>query len=432
MTVSATAPGTRVSGRLVAVLSPHKLLFDDGAQEEVLTLAEPLPAAANAPRPGDFITATLVGAKDGGRLAHDLCCLARRPAATPFPDPQGDWYRLQRDGRRRLVRLRERARLLRAIRDFFDERDFLEIEAPLAVPSPGLELHLAAFSVEPGGRFLITSPEYQCKRLLTGGLSRIYSIGKVFRHGESGPHHNPEFTMLEWYRAYEGWRAIAADVAKLCAALASSLHGSPCVQVGGRRVDLSTPWPELSVSEAMARYANVQLRGDESVDELRACLRAGSHRLPPVGATWDDLFFGVFLDHVEPRLAELSDGTADAALRPVVLYDWPKPLCALARPHPENPAVVERFEAYIAGLELCNGFGELCDPHEQRQRLLRDLEERTRRGLPRYPIDERFLDALTEGMPPSAGVALGVDRLAMLLCGASHIREVLPFSSDEL
>jgi lysyl-tRNA synthetase class 2 len=137
----------------------------------------------------------------------------------------------------------------------------------------------------------------------------------------------------------------------------------------------------------------------------------------------------MFLDHVEPRIAATQDG---GRLRPLILCDWPLPLCALARPRPDNPAVVERFEAYIAGLELCNGFGELCDAVEQRRRLEKDANERARRSLPVYPIDERFLAALTEGMPPSGGVALGVDRLMMLLLNVAHIRDVLPFAADEL
>ncbi len=324
------------------------------------------------------------------------------------------------------------------MRAFFAARDFIEIEAPLQVPSPGLELHLAAFATEPGGRFLITSPEYQCKRLLAGGLRRIYSLGKVFRAGEAGPHHNPEFTMLEWYRAFAGWEAVADDVAALCAELAASRpggDGQPRLPYRGRLLDLALPWPKLSVCEAMLRYAGVTLRGDETVDALRQALHAAGHRpseprdRPP---TWDELFFPVFLDHVEPCLLKPPGQDRSAPLRPVVLYDWPLPLCALARPRPDNPAVVERFEAYLAGVELCNGFGELCDPVEQRRRLELDAQRRSERGLPVYPQDERFLSALAAGMPPSAGVALGVDRLLMLLCDAEHIREVLPFASDEL
>lgn len=422
------------AGRVLQVLPDGRIVVDrDGRTYTV-------PAESPAFVPGDFVsfsadTADTEDTEDTGRPAT---LLARPDDAAAFPRPDGDFYRLQRDGRRRLRTLQQRARLLAETRRFFADRDFLEIEAPLLVPSPGLEVHLAAFSAHPDvlgeTRYLITSPEYQLKRLLTAGLTRIYSLGKVFRHGEVGPHHNPEFTMLEWYRAYEGWQAVAADVAALVEALAVALHGAPRFPARGQILDVQTPWPQLSVREAMARFAGVRLRGDEDTDELAARLREAGHTLSSTSEQaprWDDLFFGVFLDHVEPRLAEerSADGTA---LRPVVLCDWPAPLCALARPKPGDPAVVERFEAYIAGLELCNGFGELCDPAEQRRRFDADRAERTRRGLPVYPTDERFLSALAEGMPPSGGVALGVDRLVMLLLDAHHIRDVLPFAADEL
>lgn len=316
---------------------------------------------------------------------------------------------------RRIHKLERRAALLRAIRAFFDARGFVEIEAPIVVPSPGLELHLDAFAVE--DRYLITSPEYQLKRLLAGGLTKIYSLGKVFRRGEVGPHHNPEFTLLEWYRAGETWPAIAADVEALVAACARAVTGG--TRVGA--VDLEPPWERLSVREAFARYAGVALDGDEDAAALREKLRAAGHRAPE--GRWDDLFFTTFLDAVEPKLGQG---------RPTILYDWPRPLMALAREKPGDPRVVERFEAYAAGLELCNAFGELTDPVEQRARLEADLAERRRRGLPEYPVDERFLAALGDVPSPSAGIALGVDRLAMLLLGASHIREVLAFSDDEL
>jgi lysyl-tRNA synthetase class 2 len=320
----------------------------------------------------------------------------------------------------RIPHLRRRARLNQLTRAFFDERGFLEIEAPLLVPSPGLELHLDAFVVQEGAgrapRYLITSPEYQMKRLLAAGLPRIYSLGKVFRRGEQGRQHNPEFTMLEWYRAHAGWQVIADDVEALVATLAEALNGS--LRIGA--VDLTPPWERRSVRAAFEEHAGVAVYGDESEGELRARL-AVRHRLP-AGGGWDDLFFAVFLDAVEPALGRA---------RPVVLYDWPRPLCALAREKPGDPSVVERFEAYLAGLELCNGFGELTDAAEQRRRLERDLAERRRRALPEYPIDEAFLRALAE-MPEASGVALGVDRLAMALFGVDDIREVLPFAATEL
>jgi lysyl-tRNA synthetase class 2 len=255
------------------------------------------------------------------------------------------------------------------------------------------------------------------KRLLAGGLSRIYSLGKVFRRGERGPRHNPEFTMLEWYRANADWREVARDVELLISSLSHAL-GVP---------GLAAPWRWLSVREAMRNYAGIELDGDEPVAELAAKVRAAGHRVPEIESPdYSDVFFAAFLDAVEPHLGK----------PPTILHDWPAPMCALARRRPDDPRVVERFEAYAttpdgSPLELCNGFGELIDPVEQRRRLLSDDAERARRGLQRYPIDEKFLAALAD-MPPSAGVAVGVDRIAMLLLQRSDIREVLPFAWEEL
>lgn len=323
------------------------------------------------------------------------------------------------------------------LRRFFEERGFLEVETPLMVPSPGLELHLDAFVVESkiagggGGsandrgpaQYLITSPEYQLKRLLAGGLERVYSVAKCFRRGEAGPHHNPEFTMVEWYRSPGTWQEIAEDVAALCIAVVEAITGGPCLQYQGETLDLSLPWPSLTVAEAMERYARVRVDGDEPAGVLAGRGRAAGHRIPPEATAWDDVFFHIFLDAVEPHLGRG---------RPTVLHDWPAPLGALARRKPSDPRMVERFEAYAGGLELCNGFGELTDPVEQRQRLESDLEERMRRGLPQYPIDEKFLAALAEGLPDCAGVALGIDRVMMLACGAATLRDVVTFTVDEL
>jgi lysyl-tRNA synthetase class 2 len=319
------------------------------------------------------------------------------------------------DERARLAgkKLAERAQILRRMRAFFDARDFIEIEAPILVPSPGLELHLDAFVIADSGedRYLITSPEYQMKRLLAGGLERIYSLGKVFRRGEAGPQHNPEFTMLEWYRAGAGWEAIADDIEALVSSLADDFG------VAG----LARPWLRISVADATERWAGVRIDGDEPLPSLRDKIGRAGHRVPADGA-WDDVFFTMFLDAVEPHLGHE---------KPTLVYDWPRPLCALAREKPGDPRVVERFEVYAAGLELCNAFGELTDVAEQRRRLDSDLDERRRRGLPEYPIDEKFLTALTD-MPPSSGIALGVDRVVMLLTGADDIRQVLAFADDEL
>ncbi len=330
----------------------------------------------------------------------------------------------------RLPLLKQRARLNRYLRSYFDTHGFLEIEAPICVPSPGLEVHLDAFVVEnaePAQRYLITSPEYQMKRLVAGGLDKIYSLGKVFRRGERGRQHNPEFTMLEWYARGWGWDELAGSVESLVAGALEALTGSAQLDLGDRRLSLATPWPRHTVRDLFAEHVGVSLDGDEPASVLRDKLARGGHALPSAEARWDDLFFTVFLDVIEPKLA--------ASDRPIIVHDWPRPLAALARVCEDDARVVERFEAYVPTgsglLELCNGFGELVDAVEQRARLQEDLRKRAERGLPAYPVDERFLAALDE-MPPSSGVALGVDRLAMLILGAKDIADVLPFAVEEL
>jgi lysyl-tRNA synthetase class 2 len=291
------------------------------------------------------------------------------------------------------------------------------VETPLVVPSPGLDVHLDAPRVhtKAGERYLITSPEYQMKRLLSGGLERIYQIGKCFRNDEVGERHQPEFTMLEWYRAFAGMEEVMRDTEELVAHVARAarrrwhdddLHEPEraflYLQDGDIKVDVTPPWPRLTVREAFDRYAGMSM--DEALRD-------------------EERFYRLLVERVEPALA---------ALGAVFLCEYPVSQASLARKKPGDPSVAERFEAYVAGVELCNGFGELTDPIEQRARLERDQDERRARDLPVYPIDEAFLAALEQGMPPSGGNALGLDRLVMLTLGATHIEDVLAIPASEL
>lgn len=341
----------------------------------------------------------------------------RKYPRTEYP-PRGS--ELARLGQTRRGNLAARGRMMAALRGFFAGRDFVEVETPLLVPSPGLEVHLRAVPAADG--WLITSPEYQMKRLLAGGMERIYQVCRCFRGGEDGPHHQREFTMLEWYRAWEDLEAILDDTQALVAHVAEAVNGRPEVRVGERRFRVDGPWLRLTVAEAMYDFAGIAVRGDETTAQLAYAVREAGVDIGKA-RHWDDIFFCAFVERVEPALAALD--------RPVLLLDWPAPLGALARRKASNPLVVERFEAYIGGVELANAFGELTDPVEQRARFDDDLALRKDRGLPLYPVDEKLLAALNEGLPPSAGIALGVDRLAMLVLGAPTIADVVAFTTAE-
>jgi lysyl-tRNA synthetase class 2 len=321
---------------------------------------------------------------------------------------------------------RARARLAAETRRALGALGYEEVETPVMVPAPGMEPHLApfetAFVPEGGGpprrRWLVTSPEYAMKRLLAEGFERVFQLSRVFRNGEVSATHNPEFTMLEFYRAGTDYDGIMADLETLIRAAARALAGGEVVARGGRALDLSAPFERLTVQEAFLRHAGVDLAacgGDAG--RLRAAARAAGRDAGPDGEPFDDAFFRLMLEAVEPRL-----GVA----RPTWLVDWPASMAALARVKAADPRWAERFELYAGGLELANGFSELTDPVEQRARLLEEQALRRRLGRPALPLDEPFLAALG-GMPPAGGVAVGFDRLLMLLTGAPSIADVLLF-----
>lgn len=373
-------------------------------------------------RTGDVKVEPAGEAEPGDLIVHDQTnppTVVRAFLRGDYPTPENETARMSGERRRNIER---RAKVLAAIRAFFAEREFLEVETPLLVRSPGLELHLDAV-IAGESQYLITSPEFQMKRLLAGGFQRIYTLCKCFRAHERGARHSVEFTMLEWYRNWGDLDEIRDDTEHLVAAAAAAVNGEPVVTVGGREIDVTPPWSRMTVADAMLAFAQVSIRGDEDTEELAAAVREAGHDIGAATA-WDDIFYTVFVDHVEPALAEMD--------RPMVLYDWPARLAALARRKPGEPNVVERFEAYIGGLELANAFGELTDPVEQRARFVDEQHIRKERGKPVYPIDEKLILALEEGLPPCAGIALGVDRLVMLIVGADEIGDVLTFSADEL
>ncbi|VGO23306.1 EF-P lysine aminoacylase EpmA [Pontiella sulfatireligans] len=268
---------------------------------------------------------------------------------------------------------------MRRIRAFFYERGFSEVETPIRVKTPCMELHIDA---EPSGdHFLRTSPEMFHKRLLAHGHEKIFEVGKCFRSGERGPLHHPEYTMIEWYRAQTDYLGILEDTKALIATVWESC---------------STDWKLIAVSEAFLEHAGWD----------------------PAGNYDEDRFDIDLVEKVEPALKAIGG--------PVVLIDYPVEAAALSRRKPGNPLLAERWELYIDGIELANAYSELTDPAEQRLRFEKCAEHRKALGAAVYPIDEAFLQAL-ETMPPSGGVALGVDRLLMLISGAPSLDQVLPF-----
>jgi len=275
--------------------------------------------------------------------------------------------------------IRLRSEVMRRIRAFFYERDFVEVETPIRVETPCMELHIDA---EPSGdHFLRTSPEIFHKQLLAAGHERIFEMGKCFRHGERGPRHHPEYTMLEWYRAGADYMDILAETKALIFAVWNSV---------------SSDWKILTVSEAFLEFAGWD----------------------PVGNYDEDRFDIDLVEKVEPSIKTIGGA--------VVLKDYPVEAAALSRRKPGHPLVAERWELYVEGIELANAYSELTDPAEQRLRFEACAEQRKAMDKEVYPIDESFLQCL-EKMPPSGGVALGVDRLLMLIAGAKSLDAVLPF-----
>jgi lysyl-tRNA synthetase class 2 len=321
--------------------------------------------------------------------------------------------------------LRQRARLLAAVRSFFEQRGFLEVSTPCLVPAPDPAPHLESFQAclhLPGraarALYLLTSPEHALKRLLAAGLERIFQIGPFFRDGELGPLHNPEFTGLEWYQVGASVEdTLALTEALVRDATRAVTGGTSLPARAGLRVEVGRPFERLSLLRALRELAGVEAPEDWNEPELRRALAAAGIQ-PSMDDAFDDLVNRALVARVEPALVGRG---------PVFLTDYPAPMAALARLRPDRPVEAERFELFIGGLELSNGYGELTDPREQRARFEAQRAERARLGRVVPPLDEAFLRALEQGMPPAGGNALGLDRLLMLLLGRERIEDVLPF-----
>jgi lysyl-tRNA synthetase class 2 len=294
--------------------------------------------------------------------------------------------------------LQQRARVVQEIRHFFTENGYLEIETPHRIPAPAPEAHIDA--VPSGTWFLHTSPELCMKRMMAAGFEKVFQICRCWREKERGSLHLPEFTLLEWYRAGVDYRALMEECEGLIGLIAGATDTGRTIQFRDCEIDLLSPWERVSVKEAFGRYSQTTLT--EALEK--------------------DLFDEIMVQNIEPKLG---------LKKPTFIYDYPAQRGALARLKQEDPTVAERFELYMGGLELANGFSELVDAEEQRKRFLVENQNRQAHGKPVYSMPDRFLAEL-DHMPPSAGIALGVDRLVMVFVDAKTIDEVVSFTPEEL
>jgi lysyl-tRNA synthetase class 2 len=312
-----------------------------------------------------------------------------------------------------------------ALRGWFGAAGFTEVETAIAQVSPGNEAHLHAprlATTGPDGtervRYLRTSPEFACKKLLAAGERRIFEFARVFRDRERGALHLPEFTMLEWYRADQPYEAIIADTVAVIADAARA-GGATTLTFRERTCDPFAAAERLSVAEAFQRYASIDLRktyGASGVDRDALAVASVKQGIDVAGDdSWSDIFSKILVAKVEPQLGQG---------RLTVLDSYPIPESALARPSATDPLTAERFEVYACGVELANGFGELTDAAEQRRRFVAAMDVKEERYGERYPLDEAFLRAL-KTMPQASGVALGFDRLVMLVAGVPRIDQVV-------
>ena len=309
-----------------------------------------------------------------------------------------------------------------SLRNWFEEKGFLEVECGALQFSPGNEAHLHAFSSdflnEDGSLnqklYLHTSPEFACKKLLAAGEDKIFDFARVYRNREHSPTHSPEFTMLEWYRAGSSLKDMMGDTTDLTRTALEATNSNNMVWKD-KNCDPHAEPEFLTLTDAFNRYANIDLESVlDDTQAFKATAKSSGINLPE-HAEWTDIFSAVLVSKIEHEL-----GTD----RLTFLYNYPICEAALARPCPSDPRFAERFEMYGCGVELANGFGELTDPIEQRKRFEEDMALKSKTYGERYPIDEDFLSALAH-MPESSGVALGFDRLVMLCSGARKIEDVL-------
>lgn len=312
-----------------------------------------------------------------------------------------------------------------AIRNWFVARDFTEVETAQLQISPGNEVHLLGLATEwtspdlqSRQLFLATSPEFSCKKLIAGGMERIFEFARVFRNRDLSPLHTPEFTMLEFYRANEDWNQVIDDTWQICVA-AANFVGAQKFRFNGVEIDIETAPVRLTLQQAFLEFANIDMlstivEGVTLRDEFAKLAINAGIRIDETD-NWSDIFTKVLIERIEPHLGITA---------PTILCEYPIPEGALAQKFAHDARVVERFELYICGVEIANGFGELIDAIEQRARFENAMREQEKIYGKAFPIDNDLLDAISH-MPPTSGVALGFERLLMLITNARKINDVL-------
>jgi lysyl-tRNA synthetase class 2 len=311
-----------------------------------------------------------------------------------------------------------RSRIVSAMRRFLDARGFLEVETPVLQPLYGgatARPFTTRHNTYDQQLYLRIATELYLKRLVTGGLDRVYEIGHDFRNEGVSRKHNPEFTMMECYQAYADYRDIMELVESMVCDIAMEVRGTLQIEYEGEKIDLSGPWPRISLCQAIEEATGIDVLACAGADSLRAAIREkkmGSGDSP----TWATLVDDLFSDHVETALVQ-----------PTFITDHPVELSPLAKRSQDDPRLVERFEPYIAAMEIGNAFSELNDPDDQRARMEEQLRNQAEGDEEAHPVDEDYLRALEHGMPPTGGLGMGVDRLVMILSDAPNIREVILF-----
>lgn len=342
---------------------------------------------------------------------------------------QSTWKRL-RAHPENISYLTKRSQIVDAIRLFFKQDGFLEIDSPLMVKSPGMEPYLEVFETtlidsdqQKKRAFLLTSPEYALKKLLVAGIPKLFSICKSFRNGEGlSRKHNPEFTIMEWYRTNASYLEIMKDCENLFLAIAKSLGATTSWTYQGKEYDLTTPWERISVAEAFEKYCGID--ADTLLDTEKLLARGKERGFTIDSATtWEQIYNQFMLNDIEPHFG---------VNRPTIIYDFPASQASLSKKKESDPRFAERFEFYVAGIEMGNAFSELTDSAEQLRRFEIERAERASLGKTMYDIDMDYIAAIEAGLPPTGGIAVGIDRIAMFFADAPSIEDVLVFPAREL